>query len=186
MSRIGNEPILIEQEVEVVTQGSKLVVKGPKGNLEMDLLPQVTVEVLDKSVVVKRKKDDKFSRSVHGMTRAVINSMALGVSKGWTKNLEMVGVGYRASGGGDNLTLSVGFSHPVKISAPEGITFAVSDNTKIQVSGIDKQLVGQVAANVRATKPPEVYKGKGIRYAGEYVRRKAGKAGKAATGVAAK
>lgn len=159
------------------------MVNGPKGKLELEILPEVNVEVTEGQVVVKRKRDDKFSKSAHGLTRALINNMVKGVSDGWTRNLEMVGVGYRAQGGGDTLTLNVGFSHPVVVKAPEGITFAVSDNTKISVSGIDKTLVGQIAANLRAVKPPEVYKGKGIRYVGEYVRRKPGKAGKAVGGA---
>ncbi len=176
MSRIGEAPILIPQGVEVVLEGSQVVVKGPKGQLMMSYLPQVKVEVEGGNVLVKRKKDDKFSRSAHGLTRALINNLVVGVSDGWTKNLEMVGVGYRVQGGSDTVTLSVGYSHPVVYNAPEGISFAVSDNTKITVSGIDKTLVGQVAADIRGIKPPEVYKGKGIRYAGEYVRRKPGKA----------
>lgn len=180
MSRVGNNPVKIPQGAEVLIDGSLLTTKGPKGSLELNLRPEVKVEVVEGQVVVKRKKEDKLSKSVHGLTRALINNMVLGVTQGWTKNLEMVGVGYRAQGGGDTVTLNVGYSHPVTVKAPEGINFAVAENTKISVSGIDRNLVGQIAANIRAVKPPEVYKGKGIRYAGEYVRRKAGKAGKAA------
>lgn len=179
MSRIGNNPITIPSGTEVQVEGHKLTTKGPKGTLELILRPEVKVEVTDGVVTVKRKKEDSLSRSLHGLTRALINNMVTGVTSGWTKNLEMVGVGYRVQGGGDLLTLNVGFSHPVTVKAPEGVSFAVTDNTKIAVSGIDRTLVGQIAANIRAVKPPEVYKGKGIRYAGEYVRRKAGKAGKA-------
>lgn len=186
MSRIGNEPIIIVPGVEIENDRSTLVVNGPRGKLMMNVLPQVIVESKEGKIVVKRKKEDKTHKSIHGLVRSLINNMVIGVTKGWSKDLEMVGVGYRAAGGGDTITLSVGFSHPVIIHAPEGITFAVSDNTKISVSGIDKNLVGQVAANIRKIKPPEVYKGKGIRYVGEYVRRKAGKAGKAATGAGAK
>lgn len=186
MSRIGNEPIIIAPGVEIENDGSILVVSGPKGKLSMRVLPQVKVENVEGKIIVRRKKEDKTSKSVHGLTRSLINNMVTGVTNGWSKDLEMVGVGYRATGGGDTITLNVGFSHPVTVNAPEGITFAVSDNTKISVSGIDKNLVGQIAANIRKVKPPEVYKGKGIRYAGEYVRRKAGKAGKAATGAGAK
>ncbi|MBI2021566.1 50S ribosomal protein L6 [Candidatus Daviesbacteria bacterium] len=184
MSRVGNNPINIPSSVEVLIEGSKVLAKGPKGSLELNLNPLVRAEVKDNQLVVSRKKEDRLSRSVHGLTRALLNNMVLGVSSGWDKKLEMVGVGYRASGGGDSLTLNVGYSHPVNFKAPEGINFTVSDNTKITVSGIDKHLVGQVAANIRAVKPPEVYKGKGIRYEGEYVRRKAGKAGKAVVGGA--
>ncbi len=180
MSRVGNNPISIPSGVTITQQKDLLVVNGPKGNLSQKILPEVKVEIEENRVVVKRKKDDSFSRSVHGLTRSLINNMVLGVSEGWTKNLEMVGVGYRAQGGGDNLTLSVGYSHPVIVKAPDGVTFAVVENTKILVSGIDKTLVGQIAANIRDVKPPEAYKGKGIRYQGEYVRRKPGKAGKAA------
>ncbi|MBI3485755.1 50S ribosomal protein L6 [Candidatus Daviesbacteria bacterium] len=184
MSRIGQAPITVPSGVEVLVAGSKLTVKGAKGELEMEVRPEIMVEVKEGKVLVKVGSDDILTKSLHGLTRALINNMVLGVSKGWTKSLEMVGVGFRASGGGDNLTLSVGFSHPVLIKAPVGITFAIVDNTKITVSGISRELVGQIAANIRAVKPPEVYKGKGIRYAGEYVRKKAGKAGKAVTGAA--
>lgn len=184
MSRIGEAPIKIPDGVTVTTAGSKVSVVGPKGSLEMNVLDEVQVSVQEGQIKITRKGSSKIARSVHGLTRALINNMVLGVSSGWTKNLEMVGVGYRAVGGGNSLTLSVGFSHPVTVEAPSGVQFAVLENTKISVSGIDRNLVGQVAANIRAVKPPEPYKGKGIRYSGEYVRRKAGKAGKAATGVA--
>lgn len=182
MSRIGNNPIAIPSGVEIQIDQKTVQVKGPKGSLQMPFHPLVSIEQVDGTVIVKRSKEDRLSRSLHGLTRSLVNNMVRGVSEGWTKGLELVGVGYRAQGGGDTLTLSVGFSHPVVVKAPEGITFAVNENTKISVSGTDKHLVGQVAANIRAIKPPEVYKGKGIRYAGEYVRRKAGKAGKAAGG----
>ena len=178
MSRIGNSPVTIPQGVDVAIDGAHIVVSGPKGKIEMDVLPQVKIEMVENQLIVKRKKDDKFSRSAHGLIRSLINNMVIGVSEGWTKNLEMVGVGYRAAGGGDTLTLNVGFSHSVTIKAPNGISFEVLDNTKITVSGIDKNLVGQIAANIRAVKPPEVYKGKGIRMMGEYIRRKPGKTAK--------
>lgn len=181
MSRVGQNPVVIPEGVNIELQGKHVIVNGPKGKLEMDLLSEVKVEIAEGKLTVSRKREDKFSKSAHGLTRALINNMVLGVTEGWKKDLEMVGVGYRVQGGGDTLTLNVGFSHPVAIKAPEGISFAVSDNTKISVSGIDKTLVGQIAANIRAVKPPEVYKGKGIRMVGEYVRRKAGKAAKAAT-----
>lgn len=179
MSRVGSAPIVIPQGVEVSIEGHSVIVKGPKGSLDLEFRSEVKVEQEDDKIKVERKKNDKLSKSLHGLYRALINNMVKGVSEGWSKNLEMVGVGYRAAGGGDTISLSVGFSHPVEVSAPEGINFTVSDNTKIEVTGIDRHLVGQVAANLRAIKPPEVYKGKGIRYSGEYVRRKPGKAGKA-------
>lgn len=186
MSRIGNAPILIPTGVEVLVNGAEVLVKGPKGELKLILRPKVEAEIKNGQVIIKRKDDEKPSRSLHGLTRALINNMVKGVSEGWSKNLEMVGVGYRAQGAGDAITLNVGFSHPVSVKAPAGITLAITENTKISVSGIDRGLVGQVAANIRAIKPPEVYKGKGIRYQGEYVRKKPGKAGKAVVGGAAK
>ncbi len=179
MSRVGQVPITIPNTVEVTFEGDTISIKGPKGNLQAVLHPSVKVEQEDKMLVIKRKKENQIGKSMHGTLRTVLQNMVVGVTDGWTKGLEMVGVGYRAQGGGETITLNVGFSHPVQIKAPEGISFAISDNTKISVSGIDKILVGQIAANIRAVKPPEVYKGKGIRYVGEYVRRKAGKAGKA-------
>ena len=180
MSRVGNAPITIPSSVQITLEGNHIEVSGPKGKLELDFRPEVKVELVGGILKVSRKKEDQLSKSLHGLYRAMIANMVGGVVDGWTKNLEMVGVGYRAAGGGDTLTLSVGFSHQVTVKAPEGITFGVADNTKISVSGIDRILVGQIAANIRDVKPPEVYKGKGIRYQGEYVRRKAGKAGKAA------
>ncbi len=186
MSRVGNAPVQIPSGVEVLITRADLLVKGPKGELKLLLRPEVKAEVKDNQVIVKRKNDEKLSKSLHGLTRALINNMVKGVTEGWIKNLEMVGVGYRAQGGGENLTLNVGFSHPVEIKAPAGITLSVAENTKISVSGIDRELVGQIAANIRAVKPPEVYQGKGIRYQGEYVRKKPGKAGKAVVGGAAK
>ena len=184
MSRIGKNPITIPAGVEVTLQGDKVTVKGPKATLSMELNPAVKFEIEGSVGKVSAKKGYEKAAAMHGLTRSLINNMVVGVSTGWTRDLEMVGVGYRAQGGGETLTLSVGFSHQVNIKAPEGITFVVADNTKIKVSGSDKILVGQIAANIRAVKPPEVYQGKGIRYAGEYVRKKAGKAGKAATGAA--
>lgn len=183
MSRIGNNPIIIPSGVEVTAEGNTVQIKGPEGILGMEFNKAVGVEVEDGKILVKVKKGFEKGPALHGLTRSLLNNMVVGVSNGWTKDLEMVGVGYRAVGGGETLTLNVGFSHPVTIKAPEGITFTVADNTKIKVSGADKILVGQVAANIRAIKPPEVYQGKGIRYAGEYIRKKAGKAGKAATGA---
>lgn len=181
MSRVGSAVINIPNGVQVTVEGNSVVTQGPKGTLKTVLYPEVKVDIEGEIIKVSRKKDDKTSRSLHGLTRSLINNTVIGVSEGWSKGLEMVGVGYRVQGGGDNLTLNVGYSHPVVVKAPEGISFNITDNNKITVSGIDKILVGQVAAKIRDVKPPEVYKGKGIRYSGEYVRRKAGKAGKAAT-----
>ncbi|MBI2593587.1 50S ribosomal protein L6 [Candidatus Daviesbacteria bacterium] len=185
MSRIGNNPILIPLGVDVNLEGNLVIVKGSKGTLSMELNPAVKVDIEDGKIKVSAKKGFERGSALHGLTRSLISNMVVGVSTGWTRDLEMVGVGYRVQGGGESLTLNVGFSHPVIIKAPEGIIFTVADNTKIKVSGADKILVGQVAANIRKVRPPEVYQGKGIRYTGEYVRKKAGKAGKAATGAAA-
>jgi large subunit ribosomal protein L6 len=182
MSRIGTNPIVLPAGVDVTIDDELVAVKGPKGSLEMPLHKSIKVDQEEGKLIVKRKRGNQEGRSMHGLMRTLINNMVVGVTTGWTKNLEMVGVGYRAQGGGNVLTLNVGFSHPVKMEAPEGITFTVADNTKLSVAGIDKALVGQVAANIRNVKPPEVYKGKGIRYVGEYVKKKAGKAGKAAGG----
>lgn len=184
MSRIGNNPIIVPAGVEITTEGSLVTVKGSNGTLSMQLNPAVKVDIEDGKIKVSAKKGFEKGSALHGLSRSLISNMVVGVSTGWTRDLEMVGVGYRVQGGGEALTLSVGFSHPVIVKAPEGITFTVTDNTKIKVSGADKILVGQVAANIRKVRPPEVYQGKGIRYAGEYVRKKAGKAGKAATGAA--
>lgn len=156
----------------------QVVAKGNLGSLKLLPRPEIKVGIEGGNVIVKRKKEDKLSKSLHGLTRSLINNMVIGVSKGWDKKLELIGVGYRAQISGDKLTLAVGYSHPVEIMAPEGIKFEVADNTKITVSGIDKNLVGQIAATIRKVRPPEPYQGKGIRYSGEYVRRKAGKAGK--------
>lgn len=175
MSRIGSLPINIPSGVTVLLAGQKVTVTGPKGELNMTLRPEVTLEQLDAKLIIKRINDQKLARSLHGLTRSLVSNMVKGVSEGWSKDLEMVGVGYRAVGGGDSLTVQVGYSHPVVVKAPPGIQFSVNENTKIKVSGFDKELVGQVAANLRAIKPPEVYKGKGIRYQGERVRKKAGK-----------
>lgn len=183
MSRIGNAPIQIPSGVEVLKTDNSLVVKGPKGNLSMEIDSTITVEVTDNVINVKRKNDQKKNKAMHGLTRALIANMVVGVTDGWSKKLELVGVGYRALLNGEKLVLSVGFSHPVEIEAPEGIQFEVTDNTKLTVSGVSRELVGQVSANIRRIKPPEPYKGKGIRYVGEYIRRKAGKAGKIGTGV---
>ena len=154
-----------------------MTVKGPKGSLERSFTDRISVAVEDGQVIVTRGTDERMDRAQHGLVRALINNMVLGVSEGFAKNLSLEGVGYRAAMKGQDLELLVGFSHPVLMSAVEGITVEVPEPTKINISGIDKELVGQVAANIRSVRPPEPYKGKGIRYVGEYVRRKAGKAG---------
>jgi large subunit ribosomal protein L6 len=177
MSRIGIAPIDLSEGVEVKYADNTVVVKGPKGSLSQVIDPRIGVSVDDGVVTVSRDSEDREVRALHGLSRALIANMVIGVSAGYSKELQAVGVGYRGALKGKTLELQVGYSHPVAIEAPEGITFEVPEPTKFIVSGIDKQLVGQVAANIRAVRPPEPYKGKGIRYADEYVRRKAGKAG---------
>lgn len=177
MSRIGNAPITLPKGVEVATSGDNVQVKGPKGTLTQTINEAITVTVGDGTVSFGRENDERTTKALHGLTRALVNNMVIGVSEGYSKELTAVGVGYRAALKGSNLELQVGFSHPVNITAPDGINFEVPEPTKIIVSGIDKQQVGQVAANIRSVRPPEPYKGKGIRYTDEYVRRKAGKAG---------
>jgi len=177
MSRIGNSPISLPSGVEVSVKGNDVTVKGPKGTLTQDINSAITVTVDDGSVKVTRVDDDRHNRALHGLTRALIANMVVGVTDGYVKELTAVGVGYRAALKGKTLELQVGFSHPVHLEAPDGVLFEVPEPTRIIVSGIDKQKVGQVAANVRAVRPPEPYKGKGIRYKDEHVRRKAGKAG---------
>jgi len=176
MSRIGRQPVDIPAGVTVkLDNGNVVVVKGPKGELKQEVNPAITVDIKDNQVNFTRPNDKKENRSMHGLYRALVNSMVLGVTQGFQKELQIVGVGYRAKVSGKNLELNMGYSHPVVMKAPEGITFETPSNTQIFVKGIDKQLVGQVAANVRAVRKPEPYLGKGIRYAGEYVRRKEGK-----------
>ncbi len=179
MSRIGSEPITIPSGVDVKIDGSVVSVKGPKGELSQEIPDAITVRSEDELLILERLNDDAEGRSLHGLSRSLVQNMVLGVTEGFQKNLEIVGVGFRAQAKGDrSLVLSLGFSHPVSVEAPEGITFKVPLPTEIEVHGIDKQLVGQVAANIRKWRKPEPYKGKGVRYAGEHVRRKAGKAGK--------
>ena len=177
MSRIGNSPIPLPSGVEIKINGSDVTVKGAKGTLERTFDTRISFNIEDDVVEVIRANDERDTRALHGLSRALLSNMIIGVSEGYKKDLEMVGVGYRASLKGKSLELLVGFSHPVLIEAPDGVAFDVPETTKISVSGIDKQLVGQVAADIRKVRPPEPYKGKGIRYAGEHVRRKAGKAG---------
>ncbi|RLE14057.1 MAG: 50S ribosomal protein L6 [Actinobacteria bacterium] len=177
MSRIGNSPISLPPGVEVKVNGDTVVVKGPKGSLTQAINSSISVVVDDGTLSVSRQNDERENKALHGLTRALINNMVIGVTEGYSKELTAVGVGYRAALKGKTLELLVGFSHPVNIETPDGITLEVPEPTKIIVSGMDKQKVGQVAADIRAVRPPEPYKGKGIRYVDEYVRRKAGKAG---------
>ncbi|MBA3372386.1 MAG: 50S ribosomal protein L6 [Actinomycetota bacterium] len=177
MSRIGKQPVAIPSGVDVSLSGSTLTVTGPRGTLTQRIHPDITVDVADGEVRVTRPDDEREHRSLHGLFRSLIANMVTGVTDGYTRRLEIVGVGYRAAARGNNgLTLQMGFSHPVEFNAPEGISFQVASPTRIAVSGADKQLVGQVAANIRAIRRPEPYKGKGIRYEGEQIRRKSGKA----------
>ncbi len=178
MSRIGNLPISIPNSVKVEKKINNLVVSGPKGSLSLNVHPAIEVEVREDKIFLKIKEITKKSEGLHGLMRALIANMVTGVDQGWSKTVELQGVGFRVVKSGEKLTLSLGFSHPIEISAPEGIQFDILDNTKIAIFGIDKYLVGQVAANIRKIRPPDPYKGKGVRYEGEYVRKKPGKAGK--------
>lgn len=178
MSRIGRLPIDIPAGVDVKIDGPAVTVKGPKGELSLTIASPIEVKIEENQLLVTRPDDERESRSLHGLTRTLINNNIIGVTQGYTKQLEIVGTGYRVAQRGAAIEFALGFSHPVTVEAPSGITFAVEGNNRVTVSGIDKQLVGETAANVRKIKKPEPYKGKGIRYAGEVVRRKAGKAGK--------
>ena len=178
MSRIGRLPITVPSGVDVTIDGRNLTVKGPKGSLSRALHPDMTVSREEGTLVVTRPTEQKMHKQLHGLTRTLVNNMVVGVTDGYRKGLEITGVGYRAALNGKKLTLNLGYSHPIEIDPPEGITFEVENPTRLAVIGIDKELVGQVAAKVRQTRKPEPYKGKGVRYAGEYIRRKAGKAGK--------
>ncbi len=179
MSRIGRMPVPIPKGVQVAIKNSHVTVKGPKGELSRSFNPDMTISVRDDQIVVARPTDNRQHRALHGLTRALLANMVTGVTKGYRKDLEVIGVGYRAEIRGNNLVLYVGFSHPVEIAPPSGITFDTESRGKsIVVEGMDKELVGEIAARVRRVRPPEPYKGKGIRYVGEHVRRKAGKAGK--------
>ncbi|HKY13993.1 MAG TPA: 50S ribosomal protein L6 [Microthrixaceae bacterium] len=179
MSRIGKAPIPIPSGVEIRISDRTIAVKGPKGELSQVLPGEITVSQDDGSLLVERPDDERENRALHGLVRSLVNNMVLGVTEGFRKELDIVGVGYRAAAQGKNkLDLSLGFSHPVVVEAPDGVEFVVPQPTRIEVHGIDKQLVGQVAANIRSLRKPEPYKGKGVRYVDERVRRKAGKAGK--------
>ena len=178
MSRIGRLPVAVPSSVDVTIEGRRLTVKGPKGTLTRELHPDMTVSREDGSLVVSRPTEQKAHRQLHGLTRTLVNNMVVGVTDGYRKGLEIAGVGYRAAKTGEKLTLNLGYSHQIEIDPPAGITFEVENPTRLAVIGIDKELVGQIAAQVRSTRKPEPYKGKGVRYAGEKIRRKAGKAGK--------
>jgi large subunit ribosomal protein L6 len=179
MSRIGKSPITVPSGVEVKMSGASVTVKGPKGTLTRDLVGGISVRQEENTLLVERPNDERQSRSLHGLSRALVNNMVVGVTDGFTKELEIVGVGYRAELKGPSaLRLNLGFSHPVDVNAPEGVTFEVPVQTRIIIKGIDKEAVGQVAANIRSIRKPEPYKGKGVRYLNERILRKAGKAGK--------
>ena len=179
MSRIGKTPIEIKSGVEVVVNANSVEIKGPKGTLAQNIPEGIEVQKEEQTIIVKRDNDLRETKALHGLVRSLLNNMVQGVTEGYQKQLELVGVGYRAQSKGNNaLELQLGFSHPVKYSAPDGITLEVPSQTEINISGIDKQVVGQVAADIRALKKPEPYKGKGIRYVGEHIIRKAGKTAK--------
>ena len=177
MSRVGKNPIEVPGGVEITVKGNHVAVKGPKGTLERTFDERIGVNVEDGIITLTRVDDERESRALHGLSRALLANMVEGVEKGYVKELQAVGVGYRAALNGSTIEFQLGFSHPVSVTAPDGITFEVPEPTRIVVSGIDKQLVGQVAADIRKIRPPEPYKGKGLRYLNEQVRRKAGKAG---------
>ena len=178
MSRIGRSPISIPSGVDVSIAGNTVTVKGPKGTLTREIPEGISVRKDDATVLVERPNDERQSRSLHGLSRTLVNNMVVGVTDGFAKELEVVGVGYRAETQGQNLRLALGFSHPVIVPAPDGITFEVPAQTRVIVKGIDKELVGQVAADIRSIRKPEPYKGKGVRYLNERILRKAGKTGK--------
>ena len=178
MSRIGNKPITVPAGIEVNVDGQNITVKGPKGTLERTIHSNISVELNDGVINVKRPNDEPFNRSLHGLTRTLINNMIEGVSKEFTRELEINGVGYRAQKQGKTLVLTLGYSHPVKMEEPEGITYEVPNPNSIIVRGVDKELVGECAAVIRSKRPPEVYRGKGIKYVEEHIRRKEGKTGK--------
>lgn len=178
MSRVGKKPIELPEGVTITNNNNELTVKGPKGELTRQFNKDLTIEVDGSTVTVSRPSDSKEHRTIHGTTRALLSNMIEGVSKGFERNLELVGVGYRAQKQGTKLVLNVGYSHPVEFEPENGIEIEVPVNTKINIKGIDKERVGAIAANIRQVRPPEPYKGKGIRYEGEHVRRKEGKTGK--------
>ena len=178
MSRVGNAPIAIPNNVETKIDGQTVEVKGPKGTMTVDIPAPITAAVEDGQIVVSRPDDHRKNRSLHGLSRSLINNLVVGVTEGYKINMEIFGVGYRVQQKGKDLEFSLGYSHPILIEAPEGVTFSVDGNTKLAIEGSDKQQVGQIAANIRRLRKDDPYKGKGIRYAGEQVRRKVGKTGK--------
>ncbi|WP_297591143.1 50S ribosomal protein L6 [uncultured Corynebacterium sp.] len=178
MSRVGNAPIAIPNNVETKIDGQTVEVKGPKGTMTVDIPAPITAAVEDGQIVVSRPDDHRKNRSLHGLSRSLINNLVVGVTEGYKINMEIFGVGYRVQQKGKDLEFSLGYSHPILIEAPEGVSFAVDGNTKFSIEGTDKQQVGQIAANIRRLRKDDPYKGKGIRYAGEQVRRKVGKTGK--------
>lgn len=178
MSRIGKKPISVPSGVDVTVDGQDVRVKGPKGELSLVIASPISASVEDGTITVARPDEERESRSLHGLTRTLIENLIVGVTEGYSKQLEIVGTGYRVQAKGQDLEFALGYSHSITVKAPEGISFAVEGQNKVTVSGIDKQQVGEVAANIRKLRKPEPYKGKGVRYAGENVRRKVGKAGK--------
>jgi large subunit ribosomal protein L6 len=184
MSKIGRLPIEIPKGVEIKIDGNNIQVKGPKGMLSIVINPMIKIEMKDGKIILSRKADDRKTNSLYGLSRTLVSNMVKGVTEGFTKDLELTGVGYRAAAQGKNLSLQLGYSHQITINPPEGIQFKIQGQNKITVIGIDKEVVGQVAANIKACRPVEPYKGKGIKYAGETVRRKAGKAAASAKGGA--
>ena len=178
MSRIGNKHIVIPEGVEVKLDGQKITVKGPKGTLEREIHKNISVSIENNTIIVTRPNDETLNISLHGLTRTLINNMINGVEKEYTRELQINGVGYRVAKQGNNLNLTLGYSHPVIVEAPAGMSFDVPNANTIIVRGVDKELVGQTAANIRTKRPPEVYRGKGIKYADEVIRRKEGKTGK--------
>lgn len=178
MSRIGKAPVAVPANVTVTIDGQTVEVKGPKGTLSQELPAPITAVLEGNEILVQRPDDHRKNRSLHGLSRSLVNNMVVGVTEGYTQKMEIFGVGYRVQAKGKNLEFALGYSHPVLIEAPEGITFAVDGNTKFSVAGIDKQQVGQISANIRRLRKDDPYKGKGIRYEGEQIRRKVGKTGK--------
>jgi large subunit ribosomal protein L6 len=180
MSRIGRLPVIVPSGVTVNIQENKVTIKGPKGEISQAFVPGMTIKVEDGKLTVSRPSDSKQDKALHGLTRALINNMVIGVTKGWEKNLEIVGVGFRAEKIGEKISLRLGFSHATEVTPLPGTTLSIDGPTKIKVIGVNKEIVGEMAAELRGIRPPDAYKGKGIRYAGELVRIKPGKAGKAA------
>jgi large subunit ribosomal protein L6 len=179
MSRIGRLPIIVPSGVTVTIKDSTVTVKGPKGEITQTFLPAMAIKMAEGKLIVERPNDSKENRALHGLTRSLLNNMVTGVTKGWEKTLEIVGVGFRAEKAGEKITLRVGFSHTVEVTPLPGTSFALDGPSRVKVSGINKETVGEMAAELRAIRPPDAYKGKGLRYAGELVRIKPGKAGKA-------